>query len=325
MKVNAPDLNLQPPAPSGRALPMALSLLAHGLLAIALAWGVKWSRTDPMVAFSAEVWAPTAVEAAPAPAAPHEPTPAPPPTPEPMPPKKAEVPTPPPSPPVPSARELAQQREAEIALEKRRKEEARKKLEQEQAKKDKQERDKAEKAKLEKEKIRKAEKEKAERDLAERQKLDKQKAEKARRDEERRDADMRAQMRRDELRRQQQQQQSTAAAPSSTAGTGSAESKGSAARSAAPSSSYAGLIVRQIRENTKYTNPGSEQPTAVVMVKTDPSGKIRDTKVITSSGNRLFDEAVLRGIEKMGTVPKDVDGKIPDVLLREGLEIKVTL
>jgi colicin import membrane protein len=291
---------------------MALSLLAHGLLAIALAWGVKWSRTDPMVAFSAEIWAPTAVEAAPAPATQPEPTPtpAPPPPPEPTPPKKSEPTPPPPPPPAPSARELAQQREAEIALEKRRKEEARKKLEQEQAKKDKQEREKAEKAKLEKEKIRKAEKEKAERELAERQKLDKQKAEKARRD---------------ELRRQRQQQQSTTATPSAAAGTGSADSKGSAARSAAPSSSYAGLIVRQIRENTKYTNPGSEQPTAVVMVKTDPSGKIRDTKVITSSGNRLFDEAVLRGIEKMGTVPKDVDGKIPDVLLREGLEIKVTL
>ncbi len=317
MKVNASEPDLQPPAPTGRGAAVSLSLLAHGLLVLALAWGVKWSRNDPMVAFSAEIWAPTAIEAAPAARS----EPAPPPSPAP-PEKKAE---PPPPPPPPSARELAQQREAEIALEKRRKDEARKKIEQEKANKDKQAREKTEKEKLDKEKARKAEKDKADRELAERQKIDKQKAEKARRDEERRDAEMRAQMRQEELRRQRQQQQSTTGTPAAAVGTGSAESKGTATRSAAPSSSYAGLIVRQIRDNTKYTHPGADQPTVVVMVKTEPSGKIRETKVITGSGNRLFDEAVLRGIEKMGTVPRDIDGKIPDVLLREGLEIKVTL
>lgn len=295
---------------------MALSLLAHVLLVLALAWGVKWTRTDPMVAFSAEIWAPNAVEAAPAAAAQREPAPPPPPAPQTKP-----APAPPPA---PSARELAQQREAEIALEKRRKDEARKKIEQEKAQKEKLTREK-----VEKENIRKAEKEKAERELAEKQKIDKQKAEKARRDEERRDAEMRAQMRQEELRRQrqqqQQQQQSTSSTPATTTGSGSAEAKGTAARAAAPSSSYAGLIVRQIRENTKYTHPGTDQPTVVVMVRTAPNGRIRETKIVTSSGNRLFDEAVLRGIEKMGTVPKDIDGNIPDVLLREGLEIKVAL
>ncbi len=314
MKVNAPDLDLQPPAPSGRWPAIALSLLAHGLLVLALAWGVKWTRTDPMVAFSAEIWAPTAVEAAPAAAAPPEPAPPPPPAPDSKP-----APAPPPA---PSARELAQQREAEIALEKRRKDEARKKIEQDKAQKEKLAQEKAEREKAEKEKARKAE-----RELAEKQKADKQKAEKARRDEERRDAEIRAQMRQEELRRQrqQQQQQNTSSTPTSSAGTGSADSKGTAARAAAPSSSYAGLIVRQIRDNTKYTHPGTDQPTVVVMVRTAPNGRIRETKIVTSSGNRLFDEAVLRGIEKMGTVPKDIDGNIPDVLLREGLEIKVAL
>ncbi|MCE2879433.1 MAG: TonB C-terminal domain-containing protein [Comamonadaceae bacterium] len=44
----------------------------------------------------------------------------------------------------------------------------------------------------------------------------------------------------------------------------------------------------------------------------------------TPSGKPAFDEAVLRGIQKMGTVPRDIDGRVPEVLLREGLEIKVT-
>ena len=63
----------------------------------------------------------------------------------------------------------------------------------------------------------------------------------------------------------------------------------------------------------------------VVMVRTARDGRITEPKVITTSGNRAFDAAVLRGVQKMDLVPKDVDGRVPEVLLREGLEIKVTL
>jgi colicin import membrane protein len=63
----------------------------------------------------------------------------------------------------------------------------------------------------------------------------------------------------------------------------------------------------------------------VVLVRTSPQGKITESRITSTSGNRAFDEAVLRGIQKMEFVPKDVDGRVPEVLLREGLEIKVTL
>jgi colicin import membrane protein len=294
MKVIGPDPDLQPPDPAGLGLAMGLSLLAHALLVLALAWGVKWTRTDPSVAFNAEVWAPTVVEAAPARPAPPEPTP-PPPEPE----RKSAPPPPPP----PAARERAAQRDAEIATEKRRKDEARKKKEEEKDNREKQAREKADREK-------------------------ERKAEKARQDEERRDAELRAQMRQDELKRQRQerqQQTSASTPPPATPGTGSAESKGTAVRSAAPSSSYAGLIVRRIRENTTYNSAKANQLTVVVMVRTEPDGKIREVKVVTSSGDRLFDAAVERGVKKMSTVPEDVDGKIPDVLRREGLEITVSL
>ena len=285
--LSASDLDLLPPEPPGRAPALILSLLAHGLLVLALAWGVNWKR-DPIVVFNAEIWSPTVQQAAPAPA-PAEPQPEP-----------APKPTPPP--PAPPARELAQSREAEVALEKRRKEEARKKIEEEQA--------------------RKAKKEKAEREQIEKQKAEK--AEKARKDEERRDAALREEMRKEQLRRVQQQAKTSAAQPT-PAGTGAAEARGTAPQSMAPSSSYAGKIVQQIRDNTSYSNPDSAQLSVVVMVKTTASGEIRETRVVTSSSNRLFDEAIVRGIKRMGTVPKDIDGKIPEVLLREGLEIKVTL
>ena len=63
----------------------------------------------------------------------------------------------------------------------------------------------------------------------------------------------------------------------------------------------------------------------VVLVKTSPSGQILSRRVVTPSGNKAWDDAVLRAVDKMETVPKDVDGRVPEVLLREGLEIKVTL
>jgi colicin import membrane protein len=65
----------------------------------------------------------------------------------------------------------------------------------------------------------------------------------------------------------------------------------------------------------------------VVLVRTSPQGKIdlKELKIISPSGNQAFDDAVLRGIQKMESVPKDIDGRVPEVLLREGLELKVTL
>ncbi len=61
-------LSLAPPREPGAGRAMGLSLLAHLLLAGALAWGVRWTQSNPQVAFSAEMWSPTVQEAAPAPA-----------------------------------------------------------------------------------------------------------------------------------------------------------------------------------------------------------------------------------------------------------------
>ncbi|MEI7786889.1 MAG: protein TolA, partial [Betaproteobacteria bacterium] len=119
--VSAQDLNPPPAGGSGPAL--ALSLLAHTLLLLALAWGVNWSRTDPAVALSAEIWAPAEQPAAPAATAP-EAAPTPPPPAPPPPPR--EQPAPPPPPP---ARLQQEARNAELALEKRRKEQEKQKAE----------------------------------------------------------------------------------------------------------------------------------------------------------------------------------------------------
>lgn len=292
-------LSLAPPSEPGAGRAVGVSLGAHLLLALALAWGVSWTQSDPQVAFNAELWSPTAQQAAPAAAEP----PPPPPPPEPQ-----ARPTPPPP---PAARE-PEQTQADIAIEKKRKlEEERKKTEALKAKAEKERTEKAEKEKLAKEKARKEE---------EARKLKEQKEREQAKAKEQARKEASAQAAQEKIRQDQLQRiQGLAGA------TGSPDARGTALRSAAPSSSYAGKIIEQIRNNTTFTDASAGRPSVVVLVKTSPSGQILSRRVVTSSGNKAWDEAVLRAVDKMGSVPRDVDGRIPEVLLQDGLEIKVTL
>ena len=62
---------LPPPSP-GSARSLVLALIVHGLLVLALAYAVPWHLQSPTATFSAELWAPLPMEAAP-PALPPEP------------------------------------------------------------------------------------------------------------------------------------------------------------------------------------------------------------------------------------------------------------
>ena len=100
---------------------------------------------------------------------------------------------------------------------------------------------------------------------------------------------------------------------------------GHAEQSAGPSAGYGGKIVAQIKANTVYNLSGAGNPTVVVFVRTSPAGQILSRKVVKPSGNSSWDDAVLRALDKMQSVPADVDGRVPPLLVREGLELKVTL
>jgi len=47
---------LAPPTPPARLRAIALAVLAHVLLIVALTWGVHWKQDEPPVAFEAEIW-----------------------------------------------------------------------------------------------------------------------------------------------------------------------------------------------------------------------------------------------------------------------------
>jgi colicin import membrane protein len=265
----------RPQRPDGMGRGAMMALLVHAGLLIALAFGVSWRSSEPAGA-SAELWA-----AVPQVAAPPAVEPPPPPLPKALP--KVEV-KPVEAPPPPKE----ETRDAEIAIEKakaaekeKREEQEREKLEKQRA--EKQEREKAEKAEREKEA------------KLEREKLEKEKRAAAA------EAERTAQLREENLKRMLGQ----------AGATGTPQSTGTAQRDSGPSANYAGKIKARVQPNIVYTDTLPPGLRAEVEVRAAPDGTITGRRLVKSSGNSAWDEAVLRAIDRTGDLPKDDNGKVP--------------
>lgn len=90
---------------------------------------------------------------------------------------------------------------------------------------------------------------------------------------------------------------------------------GSAERSAGPSASYAGRIRARIKPNIVYGDDKPGNPVAEVELRTAPDGTIISRKLLKSSGVSAWDDAVLKAIDKTETLPRDVDGQVPPLMV----------
>ena len=282
---------LRPPEAPGMGRGVAFALVAHVLLLAALSANVQW-RTKTLPTFEAELWS-----AVPQAAAPKEVIPPRPPEPEVKP-----EPEPKPQPPQPRTEDLQAQRDAEIAIDKARALKVKRELERladleaqrkKQAAEDQQRKlDQAKLDKLEKQKQAKEDKAKAAKDA------------KDAKDDAKRETLLQAQ-RQDNLRRIQ-----------GTAGaSGDTHATGSALKSSGPSASYGGRIKARIRPNIIYTDSGTANPVAEVEVRVAPDGTIIGRKLIKPSGDAEWDKAVLRAVDKTESLPRDVDGRVPSLLV----------
>ncbi len=95
---------------------------------------------------------------------------------------------------------------------------------------------------------------------------------------------------------------------------GDEKAKGTALKASGPSASYAGRIRARINPNITFTEDVAGNPKAEVEVRTSPDGTILSRKLLSSSGNKAWDEAVLKAIDKTATLPRDEDGRVPPVL-----------
>ena len=273
---------LLPQPPGGNGPGAALALLVHLGLVFALTTVVDWRARTPETV-SAELWVAVPQLAAPPPPVPQV--------------------TPPPPPPAPAPRaEAPPPREADIALEKARERKAE------------QERQRAEEAAKAAETERKRllaqqkadEKKKQLEEDRRKQEADRKKAAEAQKQQRERET----QEAKAEEARAAQQREANLRRIMGQAG-GSAGSTGTAAHNAGPSGTYAGKLISAIRRNIVFTGAPTGNPAATVEVTAAPGGSIISRRLVKSSGHKDWDDAVLRAVERTGSLPRDTDGRVP--------------
>ena len=280
----ADRIDFGPPRDAGSVRAFGLALLAHGLLIAALTWGVNWKRTDDTVAFEAEIWSTVREEAAPRLT---EPPPAPPPAPvAPEPQVKAAPPAP----------------DVDIALE----QEKKRKLLQQQQQQQQQQKEAELLAKKEKDREREL---KAKEDQAKRKALDDAKKLEAKKQEVKEQASASSLA--------EQRKQNLARAMGLAGATGGDTAKGSALKSTGPSASYGGKVRAKVRPNIVFTEDIQGNPSAEVEVRSGLDGTIMSQRLVKSSGNKAWDDAVIKAIIRTETMPRDVDGRVPTPMIIE--------
>ena len=343
---------LPPPSPgSGRAL--VLALIVHGLLVLALAYAVPWHLQTPTATFSAELWAPLPMEAAPPALPPEPPTPevesiVAPRTPAPAPPPEPARVAPPPSPAIDAdiatAERKAQQKkqdERELAAQEKKKLEERRLADKRELAQRKEEALKAEKQKVDAlaQEAKKAEKSKLSKaeDAKRRKELEAAKAEAAKRlqeieaakaaDEKRlKDLEIAKQQDADRLREEQAQSDKRRkdareralklAGTAAATGSGNANASGSPTQNASLSERYQKEVVAAIKPNIKYTKELSPSLTTELEVVTDATGKVASVSFRKRSGDAYWDDMARNAILRTERLPfDDTSGRVPSPLI----------
>ncbi len=97
-------------------------------------------------------------------------------------------------------------------------------------------------------------------------------------------------------------------------GVGTASNAGTAPQNTGPSSSYRDKVKAKIRPNIVFQNAGAMEGdlTVEIAIRLAPDGTIAlPLRITKSSGNAAWDSAVLRGVEKTETLPRDQNGQFP--------------
>jgi colicin import membrane protein len=281
---------LLPRAPGGSGAGAVLALLAHAVLIAALTFAVDWRTRDPEPVV-AELWSSVPRALAPEPQTPTEPKP-----PSPPEPTKAPVeqpPEPPKAKPEPKPEPLPEPDIAAERAERRREDAARKQAE----------------AKVEAARQRELAEQKLEKDKKQAKAKADAEAEKKKQEQEAREtAEKRlVQQREDNLKRIMGEAGKATGTANTTARPGTP--------SAAAMAAYTERLAALIRGNTVYSGSPPDNAPVVVEVRTAAGGTILSRRVLRGSGHADWDEAVLRAVDRTGTLPANVDGKVPETLI----------
>jgi colicin import membrane protein len=96
------------------------------------------------------------------------------------------------------------------------------------------------------------------------------------------------------------------------AGSGSADSSGSAEKSTAPrrDAGYVAAITAKVKGNSSYGGDDPGNPVVSFHVDQLPTGEIISVRKTKSSGIAAFDDAIERAIKASSPLPKKKDGTV---------------
>ena len=89
------------------------------------------------------------------------------------------------------------------------------------------------------------------------------------------------------------------------------------AKAGGPSAGYAGRVRAKVLPNVVFTDEISGNPKAEVEVTTTSDGIIMSQRLVKSSGNKAWDDAAIKAIVRTGSLPRDIDGRIPTPMIIE--------
>ncbi len=341
-----------PPRDAGSVRAFGLALLVHMLLMAALTWGVNWKRSDQTVSFEAELWSSVPQEAAPKPVeTPTQPSSS---TPDvgiaPEQEKKQEADEEAKKGKEQKTREDKRKADEEAKKGKEQKTREAKRKAADEAKKEQKDlakrkaADEAKKVEAKKQeaadeakKLAEAKKQEAadeakkveaEKVEAKKQKdadeAEKVEAKKQKDADEAEKVEAKKQKDADEAKQKlakaaadKQRQENIRRIAGLAGATGVADAKGAAQNASGPSASYAGKVRAKVKPNIVFTEDIAGNPTAEVEVRTALDGRIISQRLIKPSGNKAWDEAVIKAIIRTETMPRDVDGRVPSPMILE--------
>lgn len=77
------------------------------------------------------------------------------------------------------------------------------------------------------------------------------------------------------------------------------------------SESYIGRLSARIKPNISFVGQTDGIKQVEVEIQSSPDGMIVSRRLVSSSGNSEWDNAVLKAVDKTEILPRDVDGRIP--------------
>ena len=203
-------------------------------------------------------------------------------------------------------------READIAIER---EKNKKRLEQEKKERERKEAERRDRLEQEKKERLAKEKEQREKQLAEQKKADQEKQKKLAEDKRKADEAAKRKAEAEDKQLAAQREANLRRIQGLAGATGGENATGKDKETRGPSGSYGGKVAAKVKPNIVYPDAIAGNPRAEVEVKLAPDGTIVGKRLVQPSGNKAWDDAVLRALEKTETLPRDVDGRVPPSLV----------